>query len=88
MAKEYKNKLAVAGMKATNRIKRINQGLPAALLIHPSHDQDPRAKGALPWMAKAGYTVRGKSARPGAQSLAGFVVMGKATGRGIKWDVD
>jgi len=39
-------------------------------------------------MAKAGYTLRGKSARPGAQSLAGFVVMGKATGRGIKCDVD
>jgi hypothetical protein len=36
MAKEYKNKLAVAGMKAMNRTKRINHGLPSALLIHPS----------------------------------------------------
>jgi len=79
MAKEYKNKLAVAGMKATNRTRRINHGLPSALLIHPSHDQDPRVKGARLWMAKAGYAVRGKSARPGAQSFSGSVVMGEPT---------
>ncbi|MDH4266478.1 MAG: hypothetical protein OEW45_12640, partial [Deltaproteobacteria bacterium] len=42
-----KNKLAVAGMKAMNRIKRINHGLPSALLIYPSHDKDCKAKIAL-----------------------------------------
>jgi hypothetical protein len=35
MAKEYKNKLAVAGTKAMNKTKRINHGLPSALFIHP-----------------------------------------------------
>jgi hypothetical protein len=33
----YKNKLAVAGTKAMNRTKRINQGLPASFLIYSSN---------------------------------------------------
>jgi hypothetical protein len=46
IAKEYKNKLAVAGTKAMNRTKRINHGLLSALLIYPSNDKDRRAKRA------------------------------------------
>jgi hypothetical protein len=46
IAKEYKNKLAVAGTKAMNRTKRINHGLRSALLIYPSNDKDRRAKRA------------------------------------------
>jgi len=67
IAKEYKNKLAVAGMKAMNSTKRINHGLPSALLIYPSNDKDRRAKRARNWNKESGYTARVKSARSGGQ---------------------
>jgi hypothetical protein len=40
IAKEYKNKLAVAGTKAMNSTKRITHGLFSVLLICPSNDKD------------------------------------------------
>lgn len=43
IAKEYKNKLAVAGTKAMNSTKRITPGLSSAFLIYPSDDKDRTA---------------------------------------------
>jgi hypothetical protein len=69
MAKEYKNKLAVAGTKAMNRTKRINHGLPPALLIHPSPEKDRRVKRVHHSIEKSRIHGKGEERKAGDEKL-------------------